>query len=261
MTPTLTTWSLPTLHLGRTVRVYDELPSTNTLALELAGDRVNAGVALLARTQSAGRGQHGRTWTAVPESSVLLSVLLYPPTELRRPALVTGWTAVSVCETILKLANLQATIKWPNDVLIRGKKVCGVLIEQRTVDSLLATVVGIGLNVSQSADMFAEAGLPDACSLAMMGAPPLNYETVAKTLLIELDAQYDALLQGDSHTLETQWKRRLGLLDMQVRVESVHGDLFGCVLDMTLSGIDLETASGEVRRILPEVVRHIVAVQ
>ncbi len=254
-----TLWSLTTLHLGRTVRVYDALPSTNTLTLELAGDRANAGVALLARTQSAGRGQHGRSWQAPPESSVLLSVLLYPPAELRRPALVTGWAAVSVCETILKLANLQAKIKWPNDVLILGKKVCGILIEQRTVDSSLATVVGIGLNVSQSADMFAQAGLPDACSLAMMGAPPLDYETVAKTLLTELDTQYDALLQGDAHTLKTQWKWRLGLLGKQVHVESVHGDLFGRVLDMTFTGIDLETAPGEVRRILPETVLHITA--
>ncbi len=253
------TWRLPTLHLGRTVRVYDALPSTNTLALELAGDRANAGVAWLARTQSAGRGQHGRSWTAPPESSVLLSVLLYPPAELRRPALVTGWAAVSVCETILKLANLQAKIKWPNDVLILGKKVCGILIEQRTVESSLATVVGIGLNVSQSADMFAEANLPDACSLAMMGSPMLEYETVAKALLSELDQQYDALIRGDVHTLEAQWKWRFGLLGKQVRVETVHGDLVGRVLDMTFAGIELEIAPGQVQRILPEVVKHIAA--
>ena len=83
--------------------------------------------------QTAGRGQYGRVWTAPAGSSVLLSVLLFPPPALRRPTLLTAWAAVSVCETIQELANLSATIKWPNDVLINGRKVCGILIEQRTV--------------------------------------------------------------------------------------------------------------------------------
>src|SRR5206468_7692987 len=86
---------------------------------------------VLAREQTAGRGQHGRAWQAPAGSSVLLSVLLCPPPALRRPALLTAWAAVSVCETILQLTGLQAKIKWPNDVLIRGRKVCGILIESK----------------------------------------------------------------------------------------------------------------------------------
>src|SRR5437660_444204 len=105
-------WSLPTLHLGRTVRVYDALDSTNTLALSLAHAPTNHGLAILARSQSAGRGQYGRSWQAPPGSSVLMSLLLFPPAELRRPAVLTAWAAVAVCEAILKLANLQAKIKW-----------------------------------------------------------------------------------------------------------------------------------------------------
>src|SRR5207245_2431978 len=112
-----------TRRLGRRVLVFDQLDSTSTYAAGLAGDPANDGMVILAREQTAGRGQHGRTWSAPAGSSVLLSVLLFPPPELRRPAILTAWVAVSVCETILKLTGLQAKIKWPNDVLIRGKKV------------------------------------------------------------------------------------------------------------------------------------------
>src|SRR5262249_46624313 len=146
-----------------TVHVHECLDSTNTIALSHGNDPSHHGSVFLTREQTAGRGQYGRSWQAPPGSSVLMSVLLFPPVELRRPALLTAWAAVSVCETILGLANLQARIKWPNDVLVHGKKVCGILIEQRTnghPDFPLATVVGIGLNVTQSADMFEQAGLP-----------------------------------------------------------------------------------------------------
>src|ERR1019366_3193428 len=129
------------------------LDSTNSLALSLAHDPTQNGLVVIAHAQSAGRGQYGRSWHAPPGSSVLLSVLLFSPPTLRRPSLLTAWAAVSVCEAILKLADLDAQIKWPNDVLVQGKKVCGILIEQRTIthaDFPLATVVGIGLNVSQT---------------------------------------------------------------------------------------------------------------
>src|SRR5439155_7970824 len=118
------------------------------LALALADDVSNDGLILLAQEQKSGRGQQGRTWIAPPGSSVLLSVLVFPPAWLRRPAMLTAWAAVSVCETVREVAGLEATIKWPNDVLVLGRKVCGILIEQRSsaAGTPPATVAGIGLN-------------------------------------------------------------------------------------------------------------------
>src|SRR5690606_22692424 len=134
-------------YLGRTVQVFDSIDSTNTRALALADDRSLDGLVVLSRHQEAGRGQYGRTWLAPPESSVLLSVLLFPPPTLRRPALLTVWAAVAVGELVLELTGEQIRIKWPNDVFLKGRKICGILIEQRQQGESLATVVGIGLNV------------------------------------------------------------------------------------------------------------------
>src|ERR1700733_8142423 len=120
-------WNLDTRRLGRRTLVFPQLDSTNNYAASLANDPANDGVAILADEQTAGRGQHGRTWTAAPKARVLLSLLLFPPPELRRPAILTAWAAVSVCETVRRVVGLQATIKWPNDVLLLGRKVCGIL--------------------------------------------------------------------------------------------------------------------------------------
>lgn len=253
-------WALPTKHLGQRVQIHDRLDSTNSLALSLAQDPTQHGLVLLARAQTAGRGQYGRTWQAAPQSSVLLSVLLFPPPALHRPALLTAWVAVAVCETILKLANLQAKIKWPNDVLIHGKKVCGILIEQRTTglaDFPLATVAGIGLNVMQSAAMFAQADLPFAASLASASGQSFAYEDVAKELIHQLDQQYHLLLEGDGHTLEALWKGGFGLLGKFVIVEGVNQTYRGRLLDVTFAGLDLEVDAGEIVRLLPESVRHL----
>src|SRR5688500_17297622 len=121
-----------TTHIGRFIRVFDSLDSTNAHCLQLAGDPDLDGLVVLARHQTAGRGQYGRAWLAPPESSVLLSLLLFPPEELRRPALLTAFAAVSVAELVLRLSGEEARIKWPNDVFLRDKKICGVLIEQRS---------------------------------------------------------------------------------------------------------------------------------
>src|SRR5262245_40276451 len=109
-------------HIGRRVLVYDRTDSTNNRAAEHAHDAAHDGLVVLAREQTAGRGQHGRHWQCPAGTGVLLSVLLFPPPALRRPAVLTAWAAVSVCETIHRVANLQARIKWPNDVLIHGRK-------------------------------------------------------------------------------------------------------------------------------------------
>lgn len=247
-------WQLDTRRLGRRVLVFGRLDSTSDRAAALAEDRANDGVVVLAREQTAGRGQHGRTWQAPAGTSVLLSAVLFPPPALRRPALLTAWAAVSVCETILQSTGLQARIKWPNDVLVRGRKVCGILIEQGR-----ATVAGIGLNVSQTAEMFAQAGLAQAASLATLSPGRLDSGEVARRLIARLDEEYDRLRRGDLATLEARWKRRVGLLGKGVVAECHHGAFRGRLRELGFAGLELEQPGGQTVTLRPEQVRHLEA--
>jgi BirA family biotin operon repressor/biotin-[acetyl-CoA-carboxylase] ligase len=245
-------WRLPTRQLGRRVLVFDALDSTNNRASELAGDRANDGIAILADSQTAGRGQHGRTWTARPGSSVLLSLLIFPPPVLQRPAVLTAWAAVSVCETVHRFTGTSAQIKWPNDVLVDGKKICGILIEQGR-----GTVVGIGLNVQQSADEFAAAGLPFATSLCEHSAVALDTKDVARTLIANLDEVYYQCQSGHLAALEARWKHGVGLLDGEVRVECHQGALVGRLREMTFEKLSIECRDGARQQLPPEQVLHL----
>jgi BirA family biotin operon repressor/biotin-[acetyl-CoA-carboxylase] ligase len=252
-------WQLATRRLGRRVLVYEETDSTSNRAAELAHDRAHDGVVVLAKQQTAGRGQHGRSWQCPPASGVLLSVLLFPPPELRRPAILTAWAAVSVCETILEAGNLQAKIKWPNDVLIRGKKVCGILIEQRSGSQETAggVVAGIGLNVAQSAADFTAPGLENGTSLQLATGKTFDWADIARRLIVQLDAEYDRLCHGDLATLEACWKWRLGLLGRAVEVECADGIHRGRLREIGWAGLHLERADGASELLLPEAVRHL----
>jgi len=245
-------WHLPMRRLGRRVLVFDRLESTNDLAAALAQEPGNDGVVVLAGEQTAGRGQHGRSWQCPPGAGVLMSVLLFPPPALRRPALLTAWAAVSVCETVLHATGQQAQVKWPNDVLVHGRKVCGILIEQAR-----GTVAGIGLNVSQSPESLARAGLPAAGSLACFTDRPLDREEVARQLVEQLDEEYDRMCQGDLDTLEARWKRRLGLLGRPVAVECLDGVRRGRLCELTFDRVVVELPGGRLFAISPEMVRHL----
>lgn len=244
-------WSLPTRHLGRRVLVFDKLDSTNNFAAKLGEDPANDGVAVLADEQSAGRGQHGRTWTAGPKASVLLSLLLFPPPPLRRPAILTAWAAVSVCAAVRELTGIQARIKWPNDVLLKGKKVCGILIEQSR-----GTVVGIGLNVQQTAAEFAAAELPLATALGQFGKA-FDTSEVARCLLQHLDAEYALLRDGDLATLEACWKWHMGLLGKSVTAECHEGIYRGRLLEMAFAGVEMEQPGGAIVNLPPEKILHL----
>ena len=240
-------------HLGRRVFVHESVPSTNDLAASLVSDPANDGAIVLTKSQSAGRGQYGRTWQSPPGSSILMSALLFPPPHLRRPALLTAWAAVAVGETILQATGLQAKIKWPNDVLLRGRKVCGILIEQGR-----GTVIGIGLNVNQSAEDFEAMGLPDAASLAVFTKGGFDVEELARLLIRTLDEEYDRLVRGDSTTLEACWKWRMGLLGKQVAAECMDGsEVRGRLREMAFAGLELEQPDGSLRVLKPEEVRHV----
>lgn len=252
------TWNFPARRVGRTVWIFDQLDSTNSFALSLTHDRRQDGLAILARTQTAGRGQYGRTWQAPAGSSVLLSLVAFPPPALRRPALLTAWAAVSVCDVIERCIGVEARIKWPNDVFVAGKKVCGILIERRSSpEDEAGTVVGIGLNVRQNADLFIEAGLPYAGSLFSVSATLFDSEEVAGQLLDCLDEHYKRLETGDLSLVEVRWREGLALVGKRVSAELASGNIHGQLIDVSLNSVKLVDDSRKVIEVPPEAVRHL----
>lgn len=250
-------WHLPTRHIGRRTLFFERIDSTNTHAMTLADDSANDGLVLLAAEQTAGRGQHGRTWLSPPGSSVLLSVLLFPEGPLRQPAVLTAWAAVSVCHLIEEITGQQSRIKWPNDVLLAERKTCGILIEQQVRRGRLAAAAGIGLNVNQQQRDFERAELPVATSLAAASGQTFDAEAVAKKFIAVLDREYEAVRAGDTASLESAWRQRLGLLGQIVVVEAAHENVLGRLVNASFEHIEIETPAGESRHFRPETVRHL----
>jgi BirA family transcriptional regulator, biotin operon repressor / biotin---[acetyl-CoA-carboxylase] ligase len=251
--PAVSVWHRPARHVGRRVLVYDAVDSTNNIAAELAHDSANAGTAVLAGEQTAGRGQFGRSWQSPPGLGVWLSVVLAPPPDLRRPVLLTAWAAVAVADTAREFTGHPTRIKWPNDVLLADRKVCGILIEQTQ-----GMVVGIGLNVNQTAEQFAAAGLPGATSLAAASGQNYDRDAVARLLLDHLDAGYEVLLHGDMTLLETSWREQLDLTGEMVSVELADGTVHrGRLRVLSFAGLAVDRPGGGVSRFTPEAVREI----
>jgi len=254
-------WTLPTCRLGQRVHVFCKLDSTNSFALALGHDPANHGLVVLAHEQTAGRGQYGRTWQAPAESSVLMSVLLFPPPPLCRPVVLTAWAAVAVSEVIRQITGLLAKIKWPNDVYLEGKKVCGILIEQRSggrADQPPATAVGIGLNVRQPADFFERFALPLGGSLFSVTGKNFDHQDTARQLICQLDDDYARLVNDDWGTLEARWKERFELLGESVLVETTSAPHRGRLLDATFNALLLDVGAANPLQLVPETVRQIV---
>ena len=154
-------WSYPAGRIGKQVQIFDCVDSTNTRAMELSVDPEYHGAVIVATTTNL-RARAIWPVLGMParNSGILMSVLLFPPASLRQPALMTALAAVAVAETILEITGIHAGIKWPNDLLMRGKKVCGILIEQGR-----GVVIGIGLNLNRTEEDFENLNYRHATSL------------------------------------------------------------------------------------------------
>ena len=140
---------------------FEQVTSTNDIAWQYAGDMESNGLVVVADEQLSGRGRRGDTWVSPPGSAVYLSMLLDPVVSCRHPVMLTIWAGLGVCSMIEKKLSLNPQLKWPNDVLIKGKKVCGILVEQRQE----WFVIGVGLNLAIPVHLFQGAGIHQAASL------------------------------------------------------------------------------------------------
>ena len=182
------------------VLIYKSLPSTNTEAKK-AGYR--HGDAIIAREQTAGRGQRGNKWSAKPGENLTFS-LVWEPTflEAKRQFLLSEAVALALTDTLAKW-DIRSKIKWTNDIYVGRNKICGILIEHDLgVEGKLArTIVGIGLNVNQKE--FDE-WVPNPTSMALVGGKQLDLNEVFQTLFDALEARYEQL-QNAPEQLEKEY--------------------------------------------------------
>ncbi len=208
--------------LWHDIRVVAETGSTNADLVVLAEAGLGGGVVLAAEAQSAGRGRMGRQFVSPPRAALLLSVLLRPA---EVPPALRGWmpllTGVAVASALRAEAAVDARLKWPNDVLLNGAKLAGILAEQ----SGDAVVVGMGINVSTGRE---ELPVPGATSLALEGAASTDRGPLLAGVLTELEHWYRAWTgaRGDPSEcgLREEYQRLCGTLGRQVRVSLPGGN-------------------------------------
>ncbi|MBI2194607.1 MAG: biotin--[acetyl-CoA-carboxylase] ligase [Planctomycetes bacterium] len=243
-------WKLETRIVGRRILVYDRTASTNDVAWQLLDTPQPHGAAVMAESQSRGRGRQGRSWHDVPGRSLLLSVLLLPKLAPERAHVLTIVGCLAVCEAIQDRTGRSPHIKWPNDVILGGRKVAGILVETRTSENRppQAFVLGIGVNVNQENEDFPPDLREKATSLRCALASPVDRTGLARALLKRLDQRYAELCSGDWTELEAAWRHRCTSGGHVVCLEQAGQTYTGRVVDLDLThGLILQLPCGTLK--------------
>ncbi len=239
--------NLGTQRVGRNAIAFDEVDSTNDTAMDSARHEDADGLVVTAEFQRAGRGRLGRTWLSPPGENLMFSVLLTDSESLQHEA-VTIAAGLAVAEGIEKASGAECELKWPNDVLLDGRKVAGILVEIRSpgfARGRRCMVIGIGINVNASPP-------PDkvdfpATSLAGHIGHSVERLEVLRDVLIRLDAHIGGISSGSFAGLHDAWISRCGMLNRRVEIASAGRNYTGRVLDVSpLEGLILAVDSGQI---------------
>lgn len=229
---------------------FDSVSSTNDVARDLAASGASEGVCVIAREQTAGRGRHGRSWSSTPGEGLYLSLILRPAVTAAASSIMTLAAAVAVAETLKLDFQAAADIKWPNDVLVRGQKICGILVEAAIEGARLQyAVMGIGVNIAQRA--FPETVLDGATSLLLETGQVIAPEDFMAAMLPRLEHWYEASQSRREGVIERWEQLSSSARDCLVRVESPDGVVEGLTRGLMPTGaLIVELASGERREIV-----------
>jgi BirA family transcriptional regulator, biotin operon repressor / biotin---[acetyl-CoA-carboxylase] ligase len=240
---------LQTRSLGRTLHVFPEVDSTSTTARELAAAGAAHGTAVIADAQRAGRGRLGRSWASPAGTNLYLSVVLrcdLPPERLSQISLLAG---VAVCETVREWC--PASIKWPNDVLVDGRKVAGILAEMDTAGPGPVVVLGIGVNLNTARADFPAELRDKAGSLCLATGTPVDRARFAGRLLSALEVRYEQWRRDGFAPIAAVWREMAPLMGRFIRVQEPGEIVEGTVLDIDADGaLRLLLADGREHRVV-----------
>lgn len=224
---------LKTRALGRHVFVFPSTDSTNRVALDMGRKGAPHGQAIFAEAQTAGRGRLGRTWNSPAGKGIYLSLILRPKLDLSQVSKLTLAAAVAVAETLEALGIRSAQIKWPNDLLIKNRKVCGILTELvAEADRVECVILGIGLNVNT-----AQSDLPPhATSLKLETGHDLDRNLLAAELLNRLESRLEQVTGPAWNKTRAAWNQRSAVKGKSVKVTTLNDAVQGVAQDLDPSG-------------------------
>lgn len=229
---------LSTKFMGHRIFHYHCLQSTNETARVLAEKGAEKGTIILSEEQLNGRGRLGRNWVSPYGRGIWMSIILKPtisPIETSQLTLVAG---VAVTESIRGLTGLPALIKWPNDILINNKKVCGILTESKVeIDVVHYVIIGIGINVNLDKSNFPEDIRAKATSLKIEnGGNSISRVALLQQVLSNFEHYYLQYLKEGFGTIRHQWKKYSITFDRYITIQTIKRKLVGLVLDIDQNG-------------------------
>lgn len=217
--------------LGSSIIYITECESTNLLLKRRAGEGAREGTVIVTNSQTAGRGRRGRTWLAAPFESLLFSVLLRPPLPPRELFGLTLVAGVAVAQALHKM-SYPAKLKWPNDILLGGHKVCGILAESSgELDHTEYVALGIGINVSGY-----PAGTEYRCTSLSEHGPTPKRAALLAALLTSLQEYYAKFLDGQLPEILNLWRDHSATLGCRVTAHTALGDIYGLAKDINPEG-------------------------
>lgn len=203
---------------GKNVIYYDETDSTNNRAKEAGNNKEPHGTLFVADMQMAGKGRRGRVWKSPSGSSIYMTILLYPDIPPVKAPQLTLIMAIAVAEGIREVTGLETKIKWPNDIVVNGKKICGILTEMSTeIDYINHVVIGIGINVNM--ESFPEDIAKTATSLRIEAGKEFRRFELIATIMEHFEKAYEAVCEaGSLEPIMEDYNRLLVNCGRRVRV-------------------------------------------
>jgi BirA family biotin operon repressor/biotin-[acetyl-CoA-carboxylase] ligase len=243
---------LQTKRIGCQIVSVRETESTNLLAFRLVENSAQEGTVVIAEAQTGGKGRLGRHWESPPGVNLYCSVILRPPMSPVRAPQLTFLSAVAVARAIEEVARLHPTIKWPNDILLNGQKVAGLLNEMSAeTDTIHCVVLGIGVNINMLREQFPSDLRQPATSLLLEKGTTVSRVDFTRALLTSLDMLYDDYLCHGFPAIREEWLSRSTIQGRRVRVSFGHRETEGVVTGVDNDGaLLLARGDGAPERVL-----------
>ncbi len=215
---------------------FKELDSTNNYAKKLAADGHPEGTVVIAESQSSGRGRRGRQWYSDPGQGIFISLILRPPLPVNELSRINMVIALAIVDTLKEL-GIQSGIKWPNDVLIKGRKIAGILTEAITdMDGIEFIVTGIGLNVNTLIEDFPEELRGITTSVREEAGRIVSRVQLLQILLLQLEQRYQQLISGGFTEILEKVRSLSLVIGRDIKIHQVSGITDGRAIDIDNNG-------------------------